>query len=691
MKNRAIPGAPIRPRVDTPKNSHIHRGLTPFFKSRDLVRDSRLRSLLRVNLIEHRLQRRPDLLHGMYANGATGIIAKPDPNDIRVRHGRKLSRALDVFTIFGLLLLFSLVGEAAGATVKNEELRIRNEELGVKSEELKVFSPISLQGTVWSAPTNNFPTTNISVYDNDGMIFLGSTSTAAGTGQYSLTVLPVGLDEKVNRNSEMVVLGNPVMNEANLEITVLNQDNYTVSVFDVSGKKLYNQKVSLAEGDNKLTITGLGSPGIKIVQVTDGQKTYTAKVLQVASSDFGPTIRANPKSGHSGVLKSSNYTTTLRLDFTPPAGYVPNFKLVPAASATVNDTVMQESQTINKILNVFDVNGLAVAPGQSNIATYYNLKVKFKDGQIINFPAVNGIITINRTEYGTFSDSLTLIPDTIANPKFLEWMIGRKIHQPRYEPNVFQNEKQRIQGQYIPPGNAQVAVANMPDNMQLYVVPTKCLDPRNMTDSITLDQTKLPGSSTALTLEMMSRGPPIYATKFVDVTSARPLYFIIDTWDKTTLNPVPIANQDMVQVELEKQVNDIPFIANSDSLLPNFVITREDQNSPLWGQILARGDNQYHETYFKTGTQPGNTVSLTTNGSYNGKLILQKSSSKYPPGATPGTVGAELWEGIWCMADPYTGGTGVFIYNSGSNLVISDYCKAITRWKLLLDPGTYVD
>ncbi len=724
MKNRTIPGHSMRPHIDAPVNSHIHRGLNPFFRSRDAARDSRLKMLFRINLIEHRLQRRPGLLYGMFTEGASGITAPIDCTDIRVRHGRRLSLALDVFTVFALLLLSGLAGSAGAAIAGNRpadaiapgnhpafavmagirqtdpfaaEMRGPVPEHPVKAvfanKDINsgLLSPITLQGTVWSAPTNNFPVTDVAVYDTNGMIFLGNTSTAQGTGQYQLTVLPVGLDEKTNRNSEMVVLGNPVMNEANLELTVLNQDNYKISVFDVTGKQLYNQEVSLAEGDNKITITGLGAPGIKLVQVTDGQKTHTAKVLQLAASDFDPSISTTPTSGHKGVLKTSNYTTTLRMNFTPPAGYVPNFKLVPAQSATVNDTVMQESQTINKTLNIFDVNGLAVAPGQSNIATYYTLKVKFKDGTIINFPANNGIITINRTEYETFSDSLTLIPDTIANPKFLEWMIGRKIHQQRYEANIFQNEKENIPGQYIHPGNVNIAIANMPDNMQMYLVPKKCLDPRNMTDSITLDQTKMSGSSHILTFEMMCRAPPGYMTKFVDVTTARPLYFVIDTWDIATNNPIPTADQDRVQTELEKQVNVIPFLANGDSLLPGFVITRESSyNSTIWQQIIARGNNQFHETRFKSGSQPGNNISLTTNGSYNGTLIMKASTSTYPPSAPTGTIGAELWEGIWCMTDPYTGGTSTFIYNTGT-LNISDYCKAITRWKLLLDPGTPVN
>ena len=145
-----------------------------------------------------------------------------------------------------------------------------------------------------------------------------------------------------------------------------------------------------------------------------------------------------------------------------------------------------------------------------------------------------------------------------------------------------------------------------------------------MTDSITLDQTTLNGSSSPLTFEMMARAPPGYMTKFVDVVDKRPLYFIIDTWDLATNNQIPIVDQDRVQTELEKQVNVIPFLASGDSLLPGFVITRESSyNSTIWQQIIARGSNQFHETRFKSGSQPINSLPLTTSVSYNGSLIMK--------------------------------------------------------------------
>jgi len=266
MKNRTIPGKPIRPRVDRPTSSHIHRGLTPFFNQRDLQRDSRLKELFRLNLIEHRLQRRPDLLYGMFAGGSSGNPAPIDRNDIRVRHGRKLSRALDVFTVLGILLLFGMFGEAfAGAGMENEagswqyaamgsENAVGSSQYAAMGRENAVgswqhaamvgenavgcwkyqesdvavgedgtcsnnsgrhatsandgmslgdhlimnvgdpvrtepksaaFSPIILSGTVWSAPTNTFPVTDVTVYDNDGMVFLGSTTTRPEPGSIS--------------------------------------------------------------------------------------------------------------------------------------------------------------------------------------------------------------------------------------------------------------------------------------------------------------------------------------------------------------------------------------------------------------------------------------------------------------------------------------------------------------------------
>lgn len=80
---------PIRQRVDEPQNSHIHRGLSPFFIARDAERHQRIKLLFRANLIEHRLRRRPELLA---TNGSYQAL-HCDANDIRKRHGRKMSRA----------------------------------------------------------------------------------------------------------------------------------------------------------------------------------------------------------------------------------------------------------------------------------------------------------------------------------------------------------------------------------------------------------------------------------------------------------------------------------------------------------------------------------------------------------------------------------------------------------------------
>ncbi len=476
FQNRTIPHPSIRPRVNMPQNSHIHLGRSPYFIPRAAVPDRRLKALFRINLINHRLSKRPELL----SNVGTWAANHNDPNDIRARHGRKLSRALDVFTFFGIFLLFSMFGTAFAAITGDTVLYHQK-----RTSQLKeVLAPIVISGTIWSAPVNEFPQTNVTVYDPDGNVFMGSTTTNPTNGHYSLTVIPVGLEDKINKTEEMTVLGNPVMTEAKLGLTVLNQDNYTVRVFDISGKQLYNQRVNLAEGNNKITINGLGAPGLKIVEVTDGKKKYTAKVIQSEPTLFSPSISATATSGNGGSLKlkSTDYTTQLEFHFTPiNPNYLPNIKTVPAQSGVVNDTVQGVSQTLNKSLHIYDVNGLPIAPGASPVASNYTLKAQFKDGTILQIPAVNGIININRTEqYPLITDTLVLIPDTITNHKFMEWMIGRKIHQQRYEPNVFQNEKQiSPPGQYIPPGNVTVAVANMPSDMQFYVVPEKCLDPRN--------------------------------------------------------------------------------------------------------------------------------------------------------------------------------------------------------------------
>ncbi len=534
-------------------------------------------------------------------------------------------------------------------------------------------SPITINGTVWSAPANVFPQTNVAIYDPDGNVFLGNTTTNA-EGNYSITVLPVGLEDKINPNTDMTVLGNPTTNEANLELTVLDQNSYTIRVFENTGRQIFNQRVNLAEGDNKIKISGLGAPGLKIVEVTGGQKKYTAKVLQVGSSDFSPSISATPTSGRTGTLKSTNYTTELEIQFTPTnPNYLPNTKTVAAQSATVNDTVWAQSQTLNKVLHVYDLHGESVKPGASTISSYFTLKVEFKDGTIIPIAAQNGDITINRLEYyPNITDTLKFLPDTLSNPHFTNEMIVRHIHQPRYIPNIAQTQDPSAYDKL------NVIVANMPDESQLYLVPSKVLDPRNMTDSI---YTK------SLTFRNLLNYIPGYLTKFVDVTSSRPLYIVIDTWDLYNNQPVSQYNLDRMETEIRKQSDMLPFLANSDSLLPGFVITRESSyNSAVWQEIINRGLNQYLEAQYESGTQPGAAVELTYNGSYNGSGIIKNAILTVNPSNSNNQIGEEFGHAMWDKPDPSGGGLAPFIYNTATT-IISDFWKVNVRLGLLYDPG----
>lgn len=548
-------------------------------------------------------------------------------------------------------------------------------EASANKAEAQSYSPMTISGTVWTAPTSGHTPTNIPIYDPDGNIFLGSTTTNSN-GEYSITVLPVGLEDKINPNTDMTVLGNPITTEANLELTVLNQDNYNVRVFDVSGLQLFNQRVSLAEGNNKITLSGLGAPGLKIVEVSDGKKKYVAKVLQTGSSDFSPSISSTAMSGRTGVLKSSNYTTQLEIHFNPiDPGYESNIKIVPAMTQTVNDTVWGVQNTINKTLHVFDVHGMSIKPGASSISSYFTLNVQFKDGTILPFAASNGDITINRVEYyPNISDVLKFLPDIISNPHFTNEMIVRQIHQPRYIANIAQTTDPSA---YDP---IDVIVANMPTESQLYLIPSKVLNPMTMTDSIWTKSHTCRDLLTYLPSDAMS--------KFVDVTTSRPLYIIINTWDAYNNQQMPTVQLDRMENEIRKQSDVIPFLANSDSLLPVFIITRETSyNSTIWQQIINRGSNQFLEAQYWSGMQPGAGVVLTTNGSYNGNEIIKASSINVNPSNSNGTIGEEFGHGMWDKPDP-AGGLGLegYIYNN-DGVTISDFWKVNVRIGLLYDPG----
>ena len=122
-------------------------------------------------------------------------------------------------------------------------------------------------------------------------------------------------------------------------------------------------------------------------------------------------------------------------------------------------------------------------------------------------------------------------------------------------------------------------------------------------------------------------------------------------------------------------------------MLSGFVITREDSyNSAIWQQIINRGANQSIEAQFWTGLQPGASVTLTTNGSYNGNSIIKNATLHVRPTDVNNIIGEEVGH-YWYKPDPSGGGLATFIYNNNATQAVSDFWKTNVRIGLLYDPG----
>ena len=193
------------------------------------------------------------------------------------------------------------------------------------------------------------------------------------------------------------------------------------------------------------------------------------------------------------------------------------------------------------------------------------------------------------------------------NQKYLGWLIGRRIHQPRQDSNLFQNPKET--GTYTwnnPPQPTPVDFSNTNINGQtiyLYVVPKKALS--GMGDSLRMDNVHV--------REMMStRNGGLLTLKYIDVNddTLLPFYKLQLAYDPYNNIPIPQTQLDR-QLSYSKLTDTLFYVPNTlDTLFPAYTYHLAlNSSDPIVQQCQAR-DDQYINFYFVSSTgYPGNSVS----------------------------------------------------------------------------------
>lgn len=132
------------------------------------------------------------------------------------------------------------------------------------------------EGVVQSATsTINSPTRT---FNTEGVFEVKLTSTSAGvsaTKTVTMYVGNVGIDETQSENFSLYP--NPASGELNIELSALNQNEFVLMIYDLTGKLVHQEKIS--QGANSLKVNTEGyANGIYQIQLVGGEKHYSQKV-----------------------------------------------------------------------------------------------------------------------------------------------------------------------------------------------------------------------------------------------------------------------------------------------------------------------------------------------------------------------------------------------------------------------------
>ncbi len=132
----------------------------------------------------------------------------------------------------------------------------------------------------WTAPTDaNGPVT---VYAcGNGVNLNGVTSgDNAACAQLELQQRPVSARD-LSREVQLTVAPNPVGDELNLLVASSRSGSFATTVFDISGRQLFNRRIAITNGQQQqsFAVDHL-QPGIYVLRLTDGQQATAVRFVK---------------------------------------------------------------------------------------------------------------------------------------------------------------------------------------------------------------------------------------------------------------------------------------------------------------------------------------------------------------------------------------------------------------------------
>lgn len=504
-------------------------------------------------------------------------------------------------------------------------------------------------------------------------------------GHYDLNFILDEIYEQLNQENK--VFPNPYQTQTNLQVNILKEDNYTLTIINTNGQITFKDQITLNQGQNTITLNG-GETGIHIITLTNGKENYSFKTIQTNSTGT-PIAHSITNTNFSPQLKSTlddiiTIGDEIRLEFTRENTtyemYEPTDTTFTAqTNQTINKTMQQIPYIFTTTLKTFLENGEPV----TTIAPGFTTTIEFPTGTKNYAPDENNEINIQEPLYpvGNTLGNVTMYHDTTTYTingieKHLQnWIIIRFDDQETNRDNPVQTYSTNLIPEYT-----TTASLDSLDNriLNYYAIQNKAeTQPGTY---VNLDG----GFSIDL---ILSSGGVLGASTFIDLSK-----FGIDSLDivrfgfnLTTGIPNTAEEQARLDEILQLAV-ETRYLPNGDTLLPpHRIYTIASFSDPRWQEIISREyENLIYTTYYN-GT-PENSRWWSSTYTYNGHLRLKNTTAKYSIFDSDSQIFGENFSAV-TGEEEGSGGLAPYIWD-GTNEQPTKYAYSISAIPALLNLGT---
>jgi hypothetical protein len=472
----------------------------------------------------------------------------------------------------------------------------------------EVSYEITIDGTVTrGAPYQGQPLKDKKIYfyyPEDTILFDSALTNV--NGYYTKTMNYVLVPEQGKEIIQgMKVLGNPYVNDAKINVGVFKCDKYTLRVFDLSGKCLINQDVDLIGGENLISLSGLGSAGVKIVSLANSENSYTEKIVQNNPGAYSPSISITSTPFDSKNLKSMEFLVdSVRVKCESEPGTYLNFqskeKMVEAVNSTLDFELEQIPYMFSTTLKPFLETGAPV----TDVSPGFFVTVYTNDGNTQNFsvnsnnkiPVQFPVLPLeDALEYFQISNDTSTYNVNGVDNGVLNWSIIRQPKQKTNRPNIAQNES----GNHLL--NVEFKTLVSEDSLDqktayLYTVRKKAETQQGVYEYLNSEFTRAFIESTGnIKSSMFIDLAPFGVADSSDYVR---LDFNLDTGvPNTTGEQARLDNLFQLTLNTRYLTKDDTY--SQDTLLPSHrVYTITSFSDPRWQEVVARGyENMVYVTY----------------------------------------------------------------------------------------------